>query len=86
MASTSKAQTIREFYDKNHYNDWLFIYDPQSDRGGMLNTPVKPGLDSNFSPGALPGAAPGQVVPNAGPSQGSPPQGPPNPQPMPPEQ
>ena len=67
MASTSKAQSIREFNDKNHYDDWLFIYDPQSDRGGLLNTPVQPGLNSNFSPGALPGAEPGQVVPNAGP-------------------
>ena len=88
VASISKATTIREFNQKNHYNDWLFIYDPQSDRGGMLNAPAQPGLNSNFSPGALPGAGPGQVVPNAGPSQGSPPQpqGPPNPQPMPPEQ
>jgi type II secretory pathway pseudopilin PulG len=83
VASTSKAKSIREFNKKDHYNDWLFIYDPQSDRGGMLNTPVQPGLNSNFSPGALPGAGPGQVVPNAGPSQ---PQGPPNPAPMPPEQ
>ena len=28
VASTSKAQTIREFNHKNHYNQWQFIYDP----------------------------------------------------------
>ena len=36
VASTSKAKTIREFNKKNHYNEWLFIYDPNSDRGGLL--------------------------------------------------
>lgn len=87
VASTSKAETIRQFNDKNdknHYTDWLFIYDPQSDRGGMLNAPVQPGLNT----GLQPGPGPGQVVPNAGPPQGSPPppQGPPNPGPMPPDQ
>lgn len=82
VASTSKAQTIREFYNKNHYNDWLFIYDPQSDRGGMLNTPVQPGAGLGQAPNA---GLPQGSVPQP---QGSPPQpqGPPNPQPMPPEQ
>ncbi len=28
VASISKAQTIREFNHKNHYNQWQFIYDP----------------------------------------------------------
>ena len=40
VASTSKAKSIRVFYDKNHYNDWLFIYVPQADRGGLLTGPV----------------------------------------------
>ncbi len=51
VASTSKAQTIREFNHKNHYNQWQFIYDPSSDRGGLLNTPAQPPLQ-----GALPAA------------------------------
>ena len=35
VASISKAQTIREFNHKNHYNQWQFIYDPTMDRGGL---------------------------------------------------
>src|SRR5208337_517777 len=35
VASTSKATTIRVFYQKNHYNDWYFIYMPLADRGGL---------------------------------------------------
>ena len=30
VASTSKAKSIRVFYEKNHYNDWLFIYVPRT--------------------------------------------------------
>jgi len=78
VASTSKAKSIRVFYDKNHYNDWLFIYVSQGDRGGLLTGPVSlngptgnlgglpPGVGGN-----LPGQAPG-VSPN-----GSQPQSPP---------
>lgn len=44
VVSTSKAQTIREFNGKNHYNQWQFIYDPSSDRGGLLTTPAQPPL------------------------------------------
>jgi hypothetical protein len=89
VASTSKAKTIREFNDKKHYNEWLFIYDPVSDRGGLLNGPAQPNLNPGSQPGAQPGAQPGQVAPNAGsPPQGNPPQpqGLPNPPQMPPDQ
>lgn len=51
VASTSKAKSIREFNHKNHYNQWQFIYDPSSDRGGLLNTPAQPPLQ-----GAVPQA------------------------------
>lgn len=44
VVSTSKAETIRVFNNKNHYNQWQFIYDPGSDRGGLLNTPAQPPL------------------------------------------
>ena len=44
MASTSKDKTIREFNKKDHYNQWQFIYDPTSDRGGLLMTPNQPPL------------------------------------------
>ena len=51
VASTSKAKSIREFNKKNHYNDWVFIYDPSSDRAGLLKGPVQP--DANRGIGGL---------------------------------
>jgi type II secretory pathway pseudopilin PulG len=42
VASTSKAKTIRMFFGKNHYNDWLFIYVQGIDRGGQMMGPVNP--------------------------------------------
>jgi type II secretory pathway pseudopilin PulG len=47
VASISKAQTIREFNHKNHYNQWQFIYDPTMDRGGLITTPAQPPLQVN---------------------------------------
>jgi type II secretory pathway pseudopilin PulG len=44
VVSTSKDESIREFNNKNHYNQWQFIYDPSTDRGGLLNTPAQPSL------------------------------------------
>jgi type II secretory pathway pseudopilin PulG len=46
VASISKAQTIREFNHKNHYNQWQFIYDPTMDRGGLITTPAQSALQS----------------------------------------
>ncbi|MFI5102956.1 MAG: hypothetical protein ACHP9V_06265 [Terriglobales bacterium] len=82
VASMSKAKTIRVFYDKNHYNDWLFIYLPQADRGGLLTGPVNPGMPTGnvggVAPGQMPGGALGQggfgqgqgLMPNGGQNQG----------------
>jgi type II secretory pathway pseudopilin PulG len=82
VASTSKAKTIRVFYDKNHYNDWLFIYLPLADRGGTLTGPVNPGLPTPNLNGAAPGLAggtPGQgLTPNSGQTQSPPTQSPQN--------
>src|SRR5213078_1659581 len=44
VVSASKKESIRVFNKKNHYNQWQFIYDPNSDRGGLLNTPAQPPL------------------------------------------
>jgi hypothetical protein len=44
VASISKLKTIREFNKKDHYNQWQFIYDPSTDRGGLLMTPNQPPL------------------------------------------
>jgi type II secretory pathway pseudopilin PulG len=85
VASTSKAKSIREFNNKSHYNEWPFVYDPSSDRGGLLNMPTQPGMGQGFStPGQVGGVA-GQAPANAGP-QGGQPTEPPNPPNMPPEQ
>jgi type II secretory pathway pseudopilin PulG len=56
VASLSKEKSIFVFYDKNHYNDWLFIYMPQADRGGLLTGPIS----TTLLAGGLMGAVPGQ--------------------------
>jgi hypothetical protein len=94
VASMSKEKPIRVFSGKNHYKDWLFIYVPQADRGGLLTGPVSlNGPTGNFG-GVAPGGGgglPGQVQgisPNASQPQGVPTQSPqsPNPGQTPPEQ
>jgi hypothetical protein len=63
VVSTSKLKTIREFNKKDHYNQWQFIYDPSTDRGGLLMTPNQPplqgALQNNQQQNGAPGA-PGQ--------------------------
>ena len=46
VASTSKDKSIRQFNKKDHYNQWQFIYDPSTDRGGLLTTPNQPPLQN----------------------------------------
>jgi len=46
VASTSKEKSIRVFNKKERYYQWQFIYDPTTDRGGLLSTPNQPGLQS----------------------------------------
>jgi type II secretory pathway pseudopilin PulG len=96
VASASKAKTIRVFYDKNHYNDWLFIYLPMADRGGLLTGPMNPGMPAGNLNGGGPGQGgglPGQgglgqglgqgLPPNGGQNQGLQPQTPQTPAPAP---
>jgi type II secretory pathway pseudopilin PulG len=59
VASTSKAKSIRVFYTKNHYNDWLFIYITQADRGGLLVGPINPGAQTGVGGIGGIGGAPG---------------------------
>jgi len=40
VASTSKKKTIREFETRNHYNQWLFFYDPGFDRAFEVQGPT----------------------------------------------
>jgi type II secretory pathway pseudopilin PulG len=89
VASTSKAKTIRVFADKTHYNEWLFIYVQQFDRGGLLVGPVNPNQPPvGPTVGGIPlppgGLSPG-TMPNGGMTQGFP-QPQQNSNPMPPQQ
>jgi hypothetical protein len=87
VASVSKEQTIREFNKKNHYNQWQFVYDPTSDKGGLLMTPYQPSLQgavpasqmqpqSNSGQPGFSGANPGfgTSQPSQPPASPSPPQ------------
>ena len=40
VVSKSRARSIREFDHKDHYNDWLFFYDPRVDRGYEIKGPT----------------------------------------------
>ncbi|MGB6387830.1 MAG: hypothetical protein WBE45_05380 [Terriglobales bacterium] len=62
VASLSKEKTIHVFNDKNHYNDWLFVYVPQADRGGLLTGPISTTLLAGGLTGAIPGQAAGQPM------------------------
>jgi len=44
VASLTKKTGYREFNKKKKYNEWQFIYDPGTDRGGLLMTPYQPQL------------------------------------------
>jgi len=46
VASASKAKSIRVYFKKDHYNDWLFIYTTQMVGGGLLIGPINPGMPS----------------------------------------
>lgn len=46
VASTSKKQTIREFDHKNHYDQWLFFYDMNHDRGYLITGPTSLSLSN----------------------------------------
>jgi type II secretory pathway pseudopilin PulG len=87
VASASKDKSIREFNKKDHYNQWQFIYDQTSDKGGLLMTPNQPPLKGAVE--ATPDSgAPGTQGPNptAGPGQQPPGNSPVQPNPQPPDQ
>jgi hypothetical protein len=50
VASLSKDKTIREFNHKYKYNEWQFVYDPTTDRGGLILTPYQPALQIASQP------------------------------------
>jgi type II secretory pathway pseudopilin PulG len=67
VASTSEKEGIHEFNEKKQYNEWYFVYDPTTDRGGLITGPYTgktfagPGGSVTGVPGtAGPGAPAGQ--------------------------
>jgi type II secretory pathway pseudopilin PulG len=85
VASTSEAKTVRVFYQKDHYKDWLFIYLPQLNNGSVLVGPVRPGFPTSVFPGSV-GGVPGQgTATSAGQPQSVPTQSPQNPGQPPPQ-
>jgi type II secretory pathway pseudopilin PulG len=62
VSSTSKDKTIRIYSKKERYYQWLFVYDPSLDQGGLITTPYQ--QLSVGSTGAIQGATPaGAQVP-----------------------
>ncbi len=77
VVSTSHNESIREFNHKNHYYQWQFVYDPSTDRGGLLNAPLQPPLQgTGNTAGSPPNQQPGQPANPAGPGNGGNPQNP----------
>jgi type II secretory pathway pseudopilin PulG len=82
VASTSRKETIREFNKKHRYSEWQFIFDPGTDRGGLITTPAQPQLlgggqfpqDLQGKPGT-PGQPGAQPNPGSGPAPNPPPIG-----------
>lgn len=52
VATTNTDESIRVYNKKNHYNDWLFAYNPAQDRGGLPKGPYEPSLQA-ILPGQL---------------------------------
>jgi hypothetical protein len=70
VVSTSKKDGIREFNHKKKYSEWNFVYDPSSDRGGLIKSPNQPalqGLTQQLQPGQT---QPGSPATSSGPIPG----------------
>jgi type II secretory pathway pseudopilin PulG len=59
VASVDKKQSIKEFNDKDHYNDWFFVYDLRLEQSGGTGTTVAaPRAALGTGGSGLPGQAP----------------------------
>ena len=88
VASTSKKQSIKEFNDKDHYDEWYFVYDLRLEQSGSTGVTVaEPRVGGSSTAGGSTtggGATPGN--PSTQPPQAGPNSGPPQPTPTPPPQ
>jgi type II secretory pathway pseudopilin PulG len=64
VASVSKKEGIKEFNDKDHYNDWLFVYDMRLEQSGgtgvTVAEPMAPGSASTGTGATAPTPPNGQ--------------------------
>jgi type II secretory pathway pseudopilin PulG len=74
IASVNKAQSIKEFNDKDHYNEWFFVYDLRLEQAGGTGVTVaapRAGVAIDSGSGGQPGPQP---VPISTPTPTPPPQ------------
>ena len=64
VASVSKKQSIRMFNDKDHYNDWFFVYDLRLEQSGGTGTTVAEPTAAGNASGDKSGQQPGTSQPN----------------------
>lgn len=92
VASINKGKSIKEFNDKDHYNDWLFVYDLRLEQSGgtgvAVGAPMSPGATNANNPAGAPnggGNPSGATGPQNPPANGQLPPGsvPPAPAPSP---
>lgn len=81
VASKSKAKSIRIYNGRTHYNEWAFVYTPQTGAPGIGGAPGPGGVPGATQPGPMgqpgpPGTRPGFGSPTGGPG-GNPPSSPP---------
>jgi len=71
IASVNKAESIKEFNDKDHYNEWFFVYDLRLEQAGgtgvTIAAPRAGAADSGSSgqggPQPAPGSSPAPTPP-----------------------
>jgi type II secretory pathway pseudopilin PulG len=80
VASVSKKQSIKEFNDKDHYDEWYFVYDLRLEQsGGTGVTVAAPRIGGSTTGGNTTGTSGGQTP--SGTNSGPPPTGTPAPTP-----
>jgi hypothetical protein len=86
VASLSEKQGLKEFDNKSKYKEWYFVFDPMTDRGGLIQTPY---TGKVFTGAGATGLTPSKGMPTSPgslsttpmqPSLGTPPQTPQQPQ------
>jgi type II secretory pathway pseudopilin PulG len=72
VASVNKGQAIKEFNDKDHYDEWFFVYDLRLEQSGGTGIAVaapRVGGNTTGAPGPPPAASPTPVpTPPPGPN------------------